>query len=46
VAPGRAATQAALPSEGIVRLRREKERLRMERGILKKSIAIFAGVPK
>ena len=28
------------------RLQRENERLRMERDILKKSIAIFAGVPK
>ena len=30
----------------IARLQRENERLRMERDILKKSIAIFAGVPK
>src|SRR3982074_3757682 len=29
----------------IARLQRENERLRMERDILKKSIAIFAGVP-
>src|ERR1700688_4560542 len=39
---------AALPSadqaEKIARLQRENERLRMERDILKKSIAIFAGV--
>jgi transposase len=41
-------TQAALPSADqaaeISRLQRENERLRMERDILKKSIAIFAGV--
>jgi transposase len=40
--------QAALPSADhaaqIARLQRENERLRMERDILKKSIAIFAGV--
>jgi transposase len=30
----------------IARLQRENERLRMERDILKKSIAIFAGAPK
>ena len=40
-------TQAALPSADqaaeIARLHRENERLRMERDILKKSIAIFAG---
>jgi len=40
-------TQAALPSADqaaeIARLQRENERLRMERDILKKSIAIFAG---
>jgi transposase-like protein len=30
----------------ITRLQRENERLRMERDILKKSIAIFAGVQK
>jgi transposase len=30
----------------IARLQRENERLRMERDILKKSIAIFAGVQK
>jgi transposase len=39
--------QAALPSADqaaeIARLQRENERLRMERDILKKSIAIFAG---
>jgi transposase len=43
----RAPTQAALPSADqaaeIARLVRENERLRMERDILKKSIAIFAG---
>ena len=43
-------TQATLPSADhaaeIARLQRENERLRMERDILKKSIAIFAGVPK
>lgn len=46
-APRRATTQAALPSADqaaeISRLLRENERLRMERDILKKSIAIFAG---
>jgi transposase len=46
-APRRSATQAALPSADqaaeIARLRQENERLRMERDILKKSIAIFAG---
>ena len=40
-------TQAALPSADqaseIARLRQENERLRMERDILKKSIAIFSG---
>ena len=40
--------QATLPSADhaaeITRLQRENERLRMERDILKKSIAIFAGV--
>ena len=44
----RPTTQAALPSADhaaeIGRLQRENERLRMERDILKKSIAIFAGV--
>ena len=47
-APRRSITQAALPSADqaaeIARLQRECERLRMERDILKKSIAIFAGV--
>ena len=46
----RPTTQATLPSADhaaeISRLQRENERLRMERDILKKSIAIFAGVPK
>ena len=46
----RPTTQAALPSADhaaeIARLQRENERLRMERDILKKSIAIFAGVQK
>ena len=45
----RPTTQATLPSADhaaeIARLQRENERLRMERDILKKSIAIFAGVP-
>jgi transposase len=40
-------TQAALASadqaDVIARLQRENEQLRMERDILKKSIAIFAG---
>jgi transposase len=43
-------TQAPLPSADqaaeIARLQRENERLRMERDISKKSIAIFAGVQK
>ena len=43
----RPTTQATLPSADhaaeIARLQRENERLRMERDILKKSIAIFAG---
>jgi hypothetical protein len=46
----RPTTQAPLPSADhaaeIARLQRENERLRMERDILKKSIAIFAGGPK
>ena len=46
-APQRTITQAALPSadqaDAIARLQRENEQLRMERDILKKSIAIFAG---
>ena len=46
-APRRSTTQAALPSADqaaeVARLQRENERLRMERDILKKSIAIFAG---
>jgi transposase len=49
-APQLPTQQAALPSADqaaeIARLRQENERLRMERDILKKSIAIFAGVPK
>lgn len=43
----RPTTQATVPSADhaaeIARLQRENERLRMERDILKKSIAIFAG---
>src|ERR1700685_2239275 len=46
----RPTTQATLPSANhaaeIARLQRDNERLRMERDILKKSIAIFAGVQK
>jgi transposase len=46
----RPTTQATLPSADhaaeVARLQGENERLRMERDILKKSIAIFAGVPK
>jgi transposase len=49
-AAARRSTQAALPSADhaaeIARLQRENERLRMERDIFKKSIAIFAGVQK
>src|SRR6201999_60286 len=44
----RPTTQAMLPpadhAAEIARLQRENERLRLERDILKKSIAIFAGV--
>jgi transposase len=44
----RPTTQAALPSadhtQEVARLQRETEPLRMERNILKKSIAISAGV--
>ena len=44
----RLTTQGAVPSADqaaeIARLQQENERLRMERDILKKSIAIFAGV--
>ena len=44
----RPTTQATLPSADhaaeVARLKRENERLRMELDILKKSIAIFAGV--
>jgi transposase len=47
---GSVAKELGLPSADhaaeIARLQRENERLRMERDILKKSIAIFAGVPK
>jgi transposase len=47
-APQLPTQQAVLPSADqaaeIARLRQENERLRMERDILKKSIAIFAGV--
>ena len=50
VASRRPTTQATLPSADhaaeLSRLQRENERLRMERDILKKSIAIFAGGPK
>jgi transposase-like protein len=46
----RPTTQATLPSADhpaeIARLQRENERLRMERDILKTSMAIFAGVQK
>ena len=46
----RPATRATLPSADhaaeIARLQRENDRLRTERDILKKSIAIFAGVQK
>jgi transposase len=49
VATRRPIAQAVLPSADqaaeISRLQRENERLRMERDILKKSIAIFAGAP-
>jgi transposase len=47
-APRRPTQQAVLPSADqaaeLSRLQRENEQLRMERDILKKSIAIFAGV--
>src|ERR1700739_2591325 len=50
-AGARRPTTAATPPAAdhaaeIARLQRENERLRMERDILKKSIAIFAGVQK
>jgi transposase len=41
--PARAALSSADQVAEIARLQRENERLRMERDILKKSIAIFAG---
>ncbi len=52
--PQRRNTQAVAPQAGtpgdpsgeIVRLRREVERLRMERDILKKTVAIFSEPPK
>ena len=40
---GQAARPTADQASEIAQLRRENERLRMERDILKKSIAIFAG---
>jgi transposase len=40
---GQKPTAAADQASEIARLRQENERLRMERDILKKSIAIFAG---
>jgi transposase len=45
-APQRRTLPSADHAAEIARLQRENERLRMERDILKKSIAIFAGVPK
>jgi transposase len=46
--PAAASRQASVPpadqASQIARLQRENEQLRMERDILKKSIAIFAGV--
>jgi transposase len=52
--PQRRNTQAVAPQAGttddqsakIVRLRRENDRLRMERDILKKTVAIFSEPPK
>ena len=49
--PGRAVVLAFLgsaadPAAEISRLRRENERLRMERDILKKTVAIFSEPPK
>jgi transposase len=37
---------AADPAAEITRLRRENDRLRMERDILKKTVAIFSEPPK
>ena len=49
-APWRPTTQAApSPSDlaaEVAQLRRENDRLRMERDILKKAIAIFSGPPR
>ena len=47
--PRRSNTQAAAPHSGIDlarRLRRENERLRMEREILKKTLRIFSEAPR
>src|SRR5579883_2902129 len=44
--PMQATPPSADHAAEIARLQRENERLRMERDILKKSIAIFAGAPK
>jgi transposase len=45
-AAGRATRGQADHAAEIARLQRENERLHMERDILKKSIAVFAGVQK
>lgn len=44
--PASAPPAALDPSAGIARLRRENDRLRMERDILKKTVAIFSEPPK
>jgi transposase len=44
--PASAPPSAADPAAEISRLRRENERLRMERDILKKTVAIFSEPPK
>jgi len=53
-APARGATSEAFPGKGkqtseaeeLSRLRRENQRLKMERDILKKAMAIFSSDPK
>ena len=44
--PASAAHPAADPASEIFRLRRENDRLRMERDILKKAVAIFSEPPR
>jgi transposase len=44
--PASATSSAADPAAEISRLRRENDRLRMERDILKKAVAIFSEAPR